>query len=130
MDAGRVVLSAVIAGVMAAVCTWAGVFGAILSVATGTLALAFLPRRPDIDVPAMVAKPDMQGFRPWLVCTGLFAAFAIFLAPTAEIPAISLALVFLSPLFGTMVLLIESALAEVIWDHPAGKGPGYRILGK
>src|SRR5438445_330129 len=95
-------------------CTWAGVLGAILSVATGCLAMMVQPRRPGAPLPAGDHDPDLREFAPWFVCTGAFAASAAALAPLAELPAVTLALLLFSPVFGTMVFMIESALEAAI----------------
>ena len=114
MDTARLTRSAITAGVLATLCAWAGPLGAVLSVAAGCLALMLLPRRASTEPPAEAAKADKQGFLPWFVCCGLFAAFVFVLAPLVEFPAITVALLLFSPLFGTMVLLIESAVAGMI----------------
>jgi hypothetical protein len=111
MHVARLIRSAITAGLLAGLCTWAGLLGAILSVAAGCLALMVQPRVAGDSLPAEVTKPDVEAFLPWLTCSGLFAAFVVVLAPFVEFPAITLGLLLFSPLFGTMALLIESAVA-------------------
>jgi CDP-diglyceride synthetase len=123
MSSARLVGSAVIAGVIAALCTWAGVVGAVLSLVAGSLALVVLSRRSN-PAPSPGRPPELRRFAPWYLGTGLFAAFVVSLAPFADLVAVSLALLLFSPLFGTTVYAIESAVAGLTRYRPMQDGSG------
>ena len=99
----RLVRLTVIAGVLAATGLFAGPFGALVSLAAGSIALLFVPRLRENEPKASLAE-----FLPGGWCTGSFAMFVIALLPFTALAAVTAALVVLSPLFGTAVYLIES----------------------
>lgn len=105
-------MSATVAGVLTALCAWDGVVGLVLSLGAGCFALMLLPR--ENGAPSSPGGPiRVQTFRAWLTCMGLFAVFALLLAPLATLPPVPLAELFAAPLFGTIVFTIESAIASI-----------------
>jgi hypothetical protein len=111
---------ALIAGVLAGLCARAPVLGAILSLMAGCAALALLSHLNDGVQPA--TPTQFRAFCSWISCMALFAAFAILFAPVALLPAVTLAELFSAPLFGTIILAIESAVARSVRDRVAENG--------
>ena len=100
----RLVRLTVIAGVLAGTCVFAS---ALVSLASGSIALLFVPRLQENEPKASFAE-----FLPWGWCTGSFAMFVIALLPFTVLEAVTAALVVLSPLFGTAAYLIESVISR------------------
>jgi hypothetical protein len=86
----------------------------------GCAALALLSHLDSEGQPA--APTQFRAFCTWLGCMALFAAFAILFAPVALLPAVTLAELFGAPLFGTIILAIESAVARALRDRLAEDG--------
>jgi hypothetical protein len=120
MASGRLTRSALIAGVSAGLCAMAPVFGAILSLMAGCAALALLSHLDGESPPA--APTQFRAFCTWVGCIALFVAFAILFAPMALLPAVTLAELFGAPLFGTIILSIESAVAGALRDRLTENG--------
>ena len=55
-------------------------------------------------------SPQLGQFRDWGGCLVLYVGGVVALSPFAEIPAVILALLIFSPLFGTFILLVSSAV--------------------
>jgi hypothetical protein len=113
MNIAHIFRSLIVAALVAAACSRWGLGGVILSVAVCAVALMALPR--PTGEPVESTQSVLRGFLPWLVCTGLFAAFTLALAPFAELPTVPIALLVFSPVVGMMVLVIESGLAAAFW---------------
>jgi hypothetical protein len=114
MRIGRGIRRAIIAASVAALCERGGsswVFVAvILSWVIFVIALIMLPRRRVEPMP-VVDQSTIRGFVPWFGCIAWFIVFVITFAPSADISAIPIGLLLLSPVFGLMVWVIDSALA-------------------
>ena len=106
--------SVAVAACMAAISVLDGVVGAVVSLMAGVPGLAVVSRRTgDTEVPSHgISKEYLR----WLVPTGSFALFVACLIPFTQFPAVTLALVLLSPLFGTSIYLVATAL----FDRPPG----------
>ena len=112
--------SALIAGVLVELCARAPVLSAILAVLAGCAALALLSHRHGESRHA--APSQFSAFCTWVGCMALFAIFALLFAPVALLPAVTLAELFSAPLFGTIILAIESAVARALRDRLVENG--------
>jgi hypothetical protein len=98
-----------VAAAFAAVGVLGDVLGCVALLGVGMIALAFLHHAPaSNDTPS--ASPRLGPFVSWGICILLFAVFVLLLSPLASLPATVMALLLLSPLFGTLILLVSSAL--------------------
>jgi hypothetical protein len=105
--------SVFVAAAFAAVGVLGEVAGCIALLGVGIIALAVLRHAPASN-DTRSASPRLGPFVTWGICIFLFAVFVLLLSPLASLPATVLALLLLSPLFGTLVLLVSSAL-ERYW---------------
>jgi hypothetical protein len=98
-----------VAAAFAAVGVLGEVAGCVALLGVGIIALAVLhyDRAPSATPSA---PPRLGPFVSWGLCILLFAVFVLLLSPLASLPATFLALLLLSPLFGTLVLLVSAAL--------------------
>ena len=101
-----------VAAAIASACIFGEVVGCVFVLGLGVTALIFSHRRRSTEAAAW-PNPSLRQFAPWGVCILLYIAFVLLLAPFASLPAVVAALLILSPLFGTMVLLTSSALSDL-----------------
>ena len=116
MRIGREIRRAMVAASVVVLCECGGfswVYDAVtLCWVIFAISLMMLPRRPIEPVP-VVDQSTIQGFVPWFACIAWFIVFVITLAPFADISAIPIGLLLLSPVFGLMVWVIDSALTAM-----------------
>jgi len=98
-----------VAATFAAACVFGEVVGCVAVLAFGIIALAVLKRGAAADI-ATWQSSELRQFAPWVACILLFVCFVLLLAPFASLPAVVIALLVLSPLFGTMVFAASSAI--------------------
>ena len=101
--------SVLVAVAFAAVGVLGEVAGCLALLGVGVIALAVLHRDGASNATPSV-PPRLGPFVSWGICILLFAVFVLLLSPLASLPATVMALLLLSPLFGTLVLLVSSAL--------------------
>ena len=103
------VLAALVAAAFASACVLGEVVGCVAVLGLGIVALALLKRDGAASVLPTHSAQFTQ-FAAWIACIILFACFVLLLAPFASLPAVIIALLILSPLFGTMVLIASSVI--------------------
>lgn len=74
--------------------------------AAGVTSFAVVSRR------ASSGSSDFAEFLPWLLCVFAFAAFALIMAPFVQLPAATISMCLLAPLFGTIAYIVERALVQ------------------
>ncbi len=101
--------SVAVAACMAAICVLGGVVGAVVSLMAAVPGLAVIKcRGRRAESPSQMRKEYLR----WLVCTCSFGLFVAFLVPFAQVMAAAFALVLLSPLFGTSIFIVATALFD------------------
>ena len=110
MNQSRIYRLLLTASGVALICVLTGLMGAVSVVVLGTGAGMLISRRA---VANANQPPSFSQFYPWLVCTAFFAAAVISLMPLINLPALTLGLTIFSPVFGMMVYLLETAIAEI-----------------
>ena len=98
---------------MATACILGGLIAVSLILVVGLFALSRLPGNEEMSPQRQGTSRDFkfQATR-WLLSIGVFAITVILLTPFATLGAEVLGFVMLSPLFGTMSVLIQSAISE------------------
>ena len=104
MNLNRVVRSVLLAAFFAALCVFASVAGALITLAAGLIALMVIARSDSFG------KSGFSEYFPWLLCTFSFVVTTLVLSPFAELAAIPIPLCLLSSLFGTMIYIVERAV--------------------
>jgi Na+/H+-translocating membrane pyrophosphatase len=93
---------------VALLCAVAQIVGAIISLAAGIIGLSVLSRRES------AGASFASEFSQWILCTVTFAVTTLLLSPLTNLLAISVAYCILSPLFGTMIMVIDRALGSAV----------------
>lgn len=104
--------SALLAAAFAAICVAGEVLGCIVVLGLGMIALIVVDR-DQADRGEASRLPILRQFIPWAVCILLYAGFVLLWSPLASLPAVIIALLLLSPLFGTLVFVSSSAVASL-----------------
>ena len=104
--------SALLAAAFAAIGVLGEVAGCIFVLGLGILSLAVVHRDPSARTEAS-SLPALRQFLSWGACTFVYASCVLLLSPLASMPAVVIALLLLSPLFGTLVCLASSAVASL-----------------
>ena len=93
-----------------------GIFGEVVGcfvlLAVGIAALGVLHNRRTGELKHGKSS-EPRRFVTWFVCVLFFAGFVVALAPFASLPAVIVALLVLSPLFGTMIMLVSQAMSSL-----------------
>ena len=110
MMASRMAIRALVAAAFAAIGNIGEVPGCIVLLGLGIMALFVQHRSSAADGASL---PELSQFIPWGICILLYAGFVVLLAPLASMPAVFIALLILSPFFGTLVLMVSSALIRL-----------------
>lgn len=110
----RIVRLLLVSGLLAALCSLGGIAGAVVALGGGCVSLTRLPRLPS-SVSEAGDAPHRREFGAWLLAAFSFSivvlAFSIW---TQFLPAATVALMLLSPLFGLTACLIEVAAFRTI----------------
>ena len=95
-----------LAAFFAALCVFASVAGALITLAAGSIALMVVSRSDSFG------KSGFSEYFSWLLCTFAFLVTTLVLSPFTAFAAVPLALCVLSPLFGTMIYVVERAVRK------------------
>lgn len=106
MTLSRVTRSICIAGSLAAIGAVASTVGAILILVAGVASLAVVSRRTSSG------SSEMTEFLPWLLCLFAFATVTLMMSPFVQVPAATISMCLLTPLFGTIAYIVERALVQ------------------
>jgi hypothetical protein len=105
--------STLVAAAFAAICVFGEVAGCLVLLVFGIIALVVV-RNGIAHKGKVLQSWNVNAFVAWVLCVLVFACVVLLLAPFASLPAVGLALLILSPLFGTWAFVVSSALGGFI----------------
>lgn len=109
----RMATRTLVALAFAAVGIFGGAAGCVALLGLGVAALMILQGNRTTEL-AVARSPHPSQFAPWWVSILFFAGFVVALSPFAELPAVVIALLVLSPLFATLIVLVTAAADHLV----------------
>ncbi|REJ97021.1 MAG: hypothetical protein DWQ34_03070 [Planctomycetota bacterium] len=106
-----------LAAFFAGLCVFWSLVGALITLAAGLIALMLVSRS------GPSRKSEFSEYFPWLLCTVSFVVTTLLLSPFAELSGVTIALCLLSPLFGTMIYIVERAVSHRTGHSGSAESP-------
>lgn len=102
------VIDVLVALAFAALGIFFGMTGCLAVLVLGLVGLVMGVRRQERTGPTR--NPLGGHWRRWAICVLAYASFVLILAPWAEWPAVAIALILFSPLFGSLACVVGLAI--------------------